>query len=383
MYLSTYHANHWGEVDELLDLELPLFEPGFVYHQYFSHKKYATAYLNELYRPTSSVTLMFNLHYQHISYDMEQQQVGNFQGENLHSLEVNYNFFNPRVGMNVNLNKNVNLFANVSLSHREPTDSQLFDTWKGPDDLGVAPLFNHAEHIVKGGQLVRLFWTDPQVREERMMDYEAGVNYTGPRMALKLNLFFMDFHDEIVPYGQVDDDGFPVRGNADKTVHRGLELSGKFQINSNFELDTNLSLNDNYYKSFIYKEYDWNIGSVLEKDFSGNPIAGFPETIVNLTLTYRHSAIVASLRGQYFGRQFLDNTGQTSRSIDSSHLLNAWLKWNLPRIGRLERIELNLRVNNLSDEKIYTAGYYDAWAGENYLWPGAERNATLGMRLRY
>ena len=382
-YFSTYNSNHWGEVDDLPGLDLPDFTPGFVYHRYFSDKDYATLYLNELYSLNDRVTLMANLHYQRINYSLDQQEAGSFRGANLHSLKADYDFLNPRLGVNVNLSDALNAFVNVSAAHREPSDSELFDTWLSASDFGVAPLFNESEQVFQANQLVRTIWTDPQVKPEQLMDYEMGLSYQTDRLNLQANLFWMDFHDEIVPYGQVDDDGFPVRGNADKTVHRGVELAGKFQLAAHFDLDTNLSYNDNFYREFVYREYDWSSGQVAELDFSGNTIAGFPDVISHTTLRYRSNSSTVALRWQYFGEQFMDNTEDQGRRIAPFNLLNAWFHFTLPWTGRLDRIELSLKINNLLNKKTYTAGYYDAWEGENFFWPGAERNATFGARIKY
>jgi len=97
----------------------------------------------------------------------------------------------------------------------------------------------------------------------------------------------MDFHDEIVSFGQVNDDGFPIRGNADRTVHRGAELSGRFRLPGHFQLDVNYSLNDNYFQKFIFHDYNWETGQALDVDLSGNTISGFPDTIANTTLSWR------------------------------------------------------------------------------------------------
>ena len=383
-YFSSYNSHHWGEVDDLLTTEdIPLFTPGFVYHRYYSDKKYATLFLNELYRASDRLTVMANLHYQHMSYGLDQQAVGNFAGENLHSLRVVYNFWNPRLGVNVNLTDTLNAFANVSVSHREPADSELFDTWLGPDNLGVPPLFETGEPVMENGELVRTMWFDPRVKPEKLVDYEVGIVHATETMLLKANLFYMDFENEIVPYGQVNDDGFPIRGNAEQTVHRGVELSGLFRLPADLEMDLNLSLNDNYYKAFHYREYDWETGETVILDLSGNTIAGFPDIIGNATFTWRPDPFRASIRWQYFGKQYLDNTETEDRTISGYSMVHCWLGWDLPVRGRLSGLELTLKLNNVLNKKTYTAGYYDAWAGESYLWPSAGFQATFGVRATF
>ena len=382
-YWSTYNSHHWGEVDDLIGLELPNYVPEFVYHRYFSDKDYATFYVNELFNVNEKVTLMANLHYQRITYSLDQDEAGSFRGENLHSLEVDYNFLNPRIGVNVNVNEQLNVFGNISVAHREPADSQLFDTWMSASDFGVAPLFNQVEVRENNGTVERLFWTDPQVEEEEMVDYELGMTYRTSQFNIRANAFWMDFRNEIVPYGQVDDDGFPVRGNAEKTVHRGVELSGSVLLSSHWQFDANLSINDNTYKEFNYQEYDWGTGEVVELDFSGNTIAGFPDVIANSTLSYRTNRWMAALRWQHFGQQYLDNTENADRTISSYNLVNTWVKVDLPKMGRIDGVELSLRINNLLDETFYTAGYFDAWAGGNFYWPGADRSVMAGVRITY
>ena len=133
---------------------------------------------------------MVNLHYQDLTIDFDQREAGNFVGSRLNSYTVDYNFFNPRFGINYNVNSQVNIYANVSRSHREPTDGELYDTWYGPDDLGVAPLFAKADTIfTAGGEVERIEWEDPYVKEEKLTDYEFGIGYTDHMLQLKLNGF--------------------------------------------------------------------------------------------------------------------------------------------------------------------------------------------------
>ncbi len=382
-YFSSYNSHHWGEVDGIIGLEIPGFEPDSVYHRYFSGKKYATAYINELYHPGKRITLMANLHYQYMSYGLVQQEAGNFTGNLLNSFRVRYRFWNPRAGINLNLTDTTNVYLNISAAHREPADSELYDTWYGPDDLGVAPLFSRSQPVVENGQIVRIRWFDPEVRPEKLLDYETGVIRTTEAMTLRANLFWMDFQNEIVPYGQVNDDGFPIRGNAEKTIHRGVELSGMFTLPGHFQLDINYSINDNYFDKFIFHNYNWDTGQTVDVDLSGNTIAGFPKTIANTTLSWRTHRITAAVRWQVFGKQYLDNTETESRTIPAYNLVHAWVHWKLPRMGRFKKLELNLKLNNILNKLTYTAGYYDEWTGENYYWPSAGFHFTFGIRATY
>ncbi len=383
-YISFFDSDHWGEIKELLapDSLNISFQPGQKYYNYLGEKTYYTAFLNEIFQPLPALSLMLNLHYQKINYKFKQKEAGNFTGEYLNSYQVDYDFFNPRFGVNCNLNEAMNLYANISLAQREPADDELFDIWDGPDDLGVAPLFAQADTIQSGGQIYHIKWSDPYVKPEKLVDYELGFGYDSGNWKVKTNLFWMDFQNEIVGYGAVDEDGNPIRGNAEKTVHRGVEISFDTELSANLFWSGSFSYNDNYFEKFIMKDWDadWN---VIEVDFSGNQIGGFPDILASSKLSWRWKTLLASLQIQHVGRQYLDNTEDKDRIVEAYQLLNFSLSYDLSDLIGFADIAVNLKINNLLDKEYETAGYYDAWAGENYYYPGAGRNVIAGVRMNF
>ncbi|MCK5051206.1 MAG: TonB-dependent receptor [Candidatus Cloacimonetes bacterium] len=384
-YLSLFDSDHWGEITQVIGADtLSIdYDSGQNYYNYIGEKQYLTVYVNEIFKPIDNLSIMANLYFQHINYSFEQLESGNFSGEFLNAYEVDYNFFNPRFGVNYNVNENFNIYGNISVSQREPTDSELYDTWDGPDDLGVSPLFAVADTVFTDDENVEnINWSDPYVKEEKLLDYEMGIGYTGGIWDLKANLYWMNFTDEIVAYGGADDEGSPIRGNADKTVHRGVELSAKAQLPAYLELSGNFSYSDNYFEEFIM--YDWG----EEIDLSGNTIAGFPSVISNGKLAYNNGNLNLFAQMQYVGKQYLDNTENEDRTIDPFKVLNVGAVINIAKLFGKTDLQLNLRVNNILDEEYETAGYYDPWGGQNwsganYYWPAAGRNFVAGLRLGF
>ncbi len=381
-YLSLFNSNHWGEVDRLLNPSFPvigLVRPGeanFRYYQYSGDKYYVTAFFNELYRPHRRVNVMVNVHFQHMQYRFQHGKAGNFSGPFRHAFTVNYNFLNPRLGIHWKAHRLFTLFGNVSLAQREPADDELYDLWNGPDDLGVHPLFARADTVRRNGQIEKIRWRDPLVKPERLLDLELGGSARLGRSEWKANLFLMNFHNEIVPFGQFDEEGNPIRGNAGRTVHRGIEISSRIPLSARLEFRGNLSVNDNYFSDFQMTDYNGH-----RVDLSGNAIAGFPEMLANARLTYRQRELVLSLHLQHVGKQYLDNTQNEDRIIPAFNLLNATALWTLkPGLGA-RSVQVSLRLNNLLDERYFTAGYYDSWTNENFYWPGAGFNVTAGLRV--
>jgi len=396
-YISLFDSEHWGEIKEVIDASTQGidYSKGQEYYNYTGEKQYLTVYVNELFTPIQNLSLMANLYYQFINFQFQQNAAGNFTGEYLNCYEVDYGFFNPRFGINYNLNELANFYSNLAFAHREPTDSELFDTWDGPDDLGVAPLFAESEVIYKDGEVDHIKWSDPYVKEEKLMDIEFGFGYDTGSWKVKTNLFWMGFEDEIIGYGGVDDDGSPIRGNADATVHQGVELEAEAEILPHLNLSGSLSYNDNYFEKFVFFEEQWIedengdwYSEAVEIDFSGNKIGGFPEILANTKLAYRWNNLFTSVQVQHVGQQYLDNTENDERVVEAYQLVNLGLSYEFVNLFDLTDVALNMKINNLLDKKYETSGYYDAWGGwygppGNYLFPGAGRNIIAGVRVSF
>ena len=197
----------------------------------------------------------------------------------------------------------------------------------------------------------------------------------------------MNFTDEIVPYGGADDEGSPIRGNADKTVHRGVEFSVKMQLPANLEFSGNFSYNDNYFQKF--KMYTWDENwNVVQVDFKDKTIAGFPKIITSSKLSYRTEPLQLFTQLQHVGKQYLDNTENEDRTIYPYTVVNVGVSLSLAKLVSNYDLQLNLRVNNILNEEYETAGYYDSWGSVygppgNYYWPAAERNLMVGIRVGF
>jgi len=383
MDVYDFRSDHWGLVTWAAQLP-PASVAGNPYHRYSGKKQQGTFYIHEIYRFAPKWSLMLDGNIQMQQYAFAQQEVGNFQGVRRHAYDVSYLFLNPRLGINYNLSDKLNLFATGAMAHREPADTDLFNIWQGPDDLNALPLFKKWELIYKtNGQVDYIKWEDPLVKPEELLDYELGFGYRNHWLELKGNLYWMNFRNEIVPYSQVDDDGFPIKGNADRTVHRGFETAIILSLPAGLSLTGNLSASQNYFARFQqYQEMydaDWNFIGSRAVDFSNKTITGFPGLMANAKIGYQRGPILLALQAQHVGKQYLDNTENESRVISAHSLLHFQAALQLPQVWGFPAFRVSLFVNNMLDKSYETAGYYDSWAGENYYWPGAGRNFFFNL----
>lgn len=370
-----FNSEHYGKVTWAKNVPAQ-YTPERKYHLYEGDKKVISGFFNYLYDYSKNIKILSNLLFEHKTYDFAQKPTALFQGANVNEYSVDYNFLSPRFGVNYSFNQNLNIYGNLSYAQREPSDDDLYDTWTGPDDLGAAPLFTKNDTVMQDGQIKYVKWSDPCVKPEELIDFEFGVSYRSPLLSSSLNIYMMDFRNEIVPYGDRDKDGNPIKGNAESTIHRGVEFSAVSRFRSYFTISGNISYSENYFSKFTKKDYSGG-----ETDFSGNTIAGFPDIIANLKFAANYKGLNSSLALRYIGKQYLDNTQDDSRIIDPYATVNVFAAYRFDAWLNFPAFRILLKVNNLLDSEYETAGYYDSWDNIAYYYPAAGRNYYAAIQV--
>ena len=228
-----------------------------------------------------------------------------------------------------------------------------------------------------------LLWSDPYVTEEKALNYEAGLSWRGERVSWTLNGYLMEFDGEILPYGRLDDDGRAIRGNADRTLHRGVELGFSARLFRRHTLKLAASRSWDEFDRFIFNEIvDWDTGESAARDYSGNPLALFPDHLLSVSLSSEMGFADTRLRVRSVGKQYLDNTGSEDRVIDAYTVVDfaLGLDLGLLKVGSLTSMRLDLRFRNIFDETYATGGY---WEWGNYYFPAAGRHMTAGLNYTF
>lgn len=320
--------------------------------------------------------------------DLEGDTVGN--GGNI--VDLNFLFFNPRIGANYFIGDNSNIFALVAYTSREPRMRNFYaadDTY-----FGAAPLFE-GEYDEKSGEY-RYDFDNPIAKPESMLDFELGWNIMSEKYFVNLNLYWMEYFDELVKSGQIDIFGNPIDGNAPRTRHYGLELQAGLTIMDNIygkiDFAGNATLSQNKIIEYDLISFD---GSKI--DLSGNSIAGFPDQMAKFRLNYTLKDLFLSFSGKYIGKYYTDNFGEMLQNdqnvinmlrndpfgsgyyldnvLDPYTVFDVNIAYTFRDVFSMKNIRLQMTVNNIFDN-IYAAG-----AEGMYFFPGAERNFFLSVEL--
>jgi iron complex outermembrane receptor protein len=353
--IRIHRSVHWGKIQFAEGLPEG-FDPDYHFYEYNGEKDILSFYLHELLRPRENITLMADLQLVRNRYGITNEKyLGN-------SFSLPYFFANPRIGVNYNIDPQWNAYATIAYTSREP---RLRNLYAAEDSyFGATPQF---KADTSGGK-VHYDFTQPLAKPEKLLDVEAGAGYRGPNARISANVFWMEFADELVKSGQVDIFGQPVTGNAERTRHVGLEVDGALQFAEFFTLTGNLSLSHN--RLVRYSVIDNGASVTLD----GNPIAGFPDALGNLRLSYRNDVISASVLAKFVGPFYTDNFKNENNKNDAYTVFNGEFLYRLPKVFGTE-VRLRAEVRNILNNLYFASGEGNAF------FPAAERNYLVGLTL--
>ena len=114
--------------------------------------------------------------------------------------KIDWDFLNWSANIRWQLSDSHSLYTIITQTHREPTRSDMF---------GGEENFN---------QLVT-------AQPESVIDYELGYNLQCEVVSGNINLYYMDFSNELILNGAMGTNGLPIRENVAQSYRAGVELS--------------------------------------------------------------------------------------------------------------------------------------------------------------
>lgn len=290
-----------------------------------------------------------------------------------HAFEKPYLFVNPRIGVTIRPGQRFSAYTSIALANREPRMKSLYDGEEA--GAGFQPQFATTSTGVYD-------YAKPFVKPEQLLDVEIGARIEQLRYRASANVFWMDFRNEIVPSGGLDQFGVPRTGNAGRTRHLGMEVEAAARLAAGLDVYANASASQNKFVRFqeFVTRPDY---STRQADRAGNPIAGFPSQVANLGVTYTIKGLTARVSTMFAGRQYVDNGGGQDASgapnsdleVDPYTLVNASVRYAFPqRVG----LELSLDVNNVLNDRVLLFG--NAGFGTPQFFPAATRHMFFSAR---
>ena len=328
---NKYEGRHFGNVSGV-------FYPSIFEHEYyrnFSTKNELAGFAKAIVT-VNRFEFFGDLQLRNIDYKTKIQQQGDDEGVDL---AKNWLFFNPKVGLNYKLNSG-KLFLSYAHAHREPNRNDLF--------------------------------SNPETQAEKLHDFEAGIEKSFGNISFTTNLYFMNYANQLVLNGEINNIGEFIRVNSGKSYRMGIEVGALAKLSEKWTISGNTTFSKNENKDFKQE----NSSGI---DYLGNtPISFSPNIIANLLLNFSPTKNFSlNIQNQYVGNQYLDNTNNENLKLEDYFLADFNAKYTL----QLKRTEVDFKflLNNIFNKKYVNNGYVD----ENpFYFSQAGTNFMFGVSLR-
>lgn len=357
---NRYDGKHYGIV---LWAQSGGFDDDYKWYNNEAHKWDFNIYWKGQYDLSNALSAFLDLQYRKVKYD-----INGFDDNPELIQHNNYDFFNPKAGLVYHLDANDRLYASYAVAHKEPNRDD-FEAGKNE-----AP------------------------KAETLHDIEAGYVHEASLFTWSLNAFYMDYKNQLVLTGQINDVGAQTRTNIPDSYRAGIEGSTEVKFAKIFSFKANATYSRNKVKDF--KEYvdDYDNGGQQVNQYSQTDIAFSPDWTGAFTLSvHPGSRFEIALDGKYVSKQYLDNTGDrqyrdhassVSRTLDAYYVNDLQLHYALP-LKSIRTLELSLLVNNLLNVKYEPNGYTYSYIEDqqtktfNYMFPQAGINFLFGVHIGF
>ena len=301
-----------------------------------------------------------DLQYRHIDYKIDGVSDNfDYNTNAMAALDIKrkWNFFNPKLGVNFTDNEHHRAFASWSVAHREPVRDNFTDGDRAHD---------------------------PEA--ERLFDYELGYTYSQSIFSVGLNLYYMDYKDQLVLTGQLSDTGNPLSVNVPHSYRMGIELQAAVQPCKWFEWDINATLSRNRIKDFTEYIYEDEWTNPITRYIGSTPIAFSPDFILHNSFNFNVGGFDAALLSHYVGKQYMSNAHSDEQMLKAYFVTDLQLGYNFGKILGLKDVRVGFNINNLFNAKYCNngyagAGYYVDDKGEKiiYRYAGYAAQATINV----
>ena len=348
---NAYDGKHYGKIIwAAVQAAVP---KDYRWYNLKAHKKDFSVYNKWIQQWSSNWQSFVDVQFRNIDY-----KIHGFRYNPGLEISENYSFLNPKIGITYS-NNNWQAFISYALAGKEP---------------------NRDDFEAGNTQLPKA---------ERLHDIELGIEKKGTSYSLGANIYYMQYQNQLVLTGKINDVGAYTRTNIPKSYRAGVELQGKTKITNWLNAAANITFSENKIKNFTEYLDDYDNGGQQTKFYSKTNISFSPAVIAGGSINFipvKNGEI--SLISKYVGRQYLDNTAQKSRSLNPYYLQDIRLSYLIEH-KIFKETDLILQLNNVFNKKYEPNGYSFSYiyggnlTTENFYFPMAGFNFMVGVNVKF
>ena len=277
-------------------------------------------------------------------------------------VDANFSFFNPKFGFTYKINQNNSIYTSFAVANREPNRNDFENGVTSPETLN---------------------------------DYELGWRMKSENIKLTINSYYMDYKNQLVLTGALNDVGAPIRATSGSSYRLGLEIDAAIRISDKFSIKPNATFSSNKNRDFFITKD----GATAPKSLGNTDLSFSPDMIFGNIFTYQPiENLQFSFLSKYVGAQYLSNF---SSEISTNDVLDSYFTSDINIVYELETtkifksITFTALVNNIFNAEYVSNGYYytfdDDYSVANQVttmdgagyYPQATRNFLVGVTLKF
>jgi iron complex outermembrane receptor protein len=354
---NQYNGKHFGEIAWAQQG----ISEGYRWYDLFAKKSEMNGYSMLDYRPANYLSIFVDMQIRDVRY-----LLNGFRRNPTLRHDLHFTFFNPKIKGTF---KNQHHLASLL--------------------IGIAQKEPNRDDIEAGQQFLP--------KPEKLLNTELTYQYrTRNGMNFQANVFGMFYKDQLVLTGKINDVGAYTRSNIDKSYRVGVELEFRYVSESKWvELMANVAISQNKILNFIEFVDDYDMGIQIEKRYQQTDISFSPNVVAGGRLSFfpfvrRSKSLLQNcsldLLPKFVGRQYLDNTSNTDRSIQSYFVGDMVV--NTPvRFQRNSILNIRMGVYNVFNRRYEGNGYTFSYiynqqqTTQNYYYPQAGVRWMLGFGI--
>jgi iron complex outermembrane receptor protein len=312
---SIYDGDHFGNV--IWAKYYGSSNPNREWYRNNGLKKDFNIYAKYNYRVGENLNLFADLQYRIINYKIKGID------DDLRNLgqSHDYNFFNPKFGVSYQMASNQKLYASFAIANREPNRTAIVDA-----PQGKAPKY------------------------ETLQDLEVGYNFSSSRFSFAANAYFMNYKNQLVLTGQINDVASAIMVNVDKSYRAGVELQTGVQLAKKLQWNGNATFSTNKIKDFTEYVDNWDTWGQEQYNLGTTAIAFSPNVVANSQLVFTPAKnLNIRFISSFVGKQYIDNTSNDDRVLNSYFVNHIKADYSF-KTKLFSEITLHLMVNNVFNE---------------------------------
>ena len=366
MSYSNYTNDHFGEVIWGSDLS----DGTSIRDQYYfsdAKKIDYSSFVKTTYNVSDQLTAFVDLQGRFVTYKTK----GLTSDRDAIDVDASFNFFNPKLGFTYALNNTNSFYASYAKANREPNRNDF--------EVGTT-------------------------QHESLDDYELGWRLKKENIKLSTNIYYMNYKNQLVLTGALNDVGSPIRATSGKSYRLGLEVDADIRISDQFSIRPNIAISSN-------KNVDFNAtinGDLV--NLGNTPISNSPDIIAGNAFIFNPlENLQLSLLSKYVGEQYMGNLGgvianepaviyneisTNNEKLKSYFTSDFNVVYEVKTTKIFKAIVFSALINNIFDTKYVDRGYYYTFDypdgngntitgdGSGY-YPQATRNFLIGATFRF